>query len=434
MTAEELEGQLQGLMYNQGMLRFLEAQIDKVKDIKIPSLADLDSLDRFDDAFSQGQRLIAKHRCPFDLRTFYKIEEARNGIQEICAILREVMVDWGKQQEVQVLDVIPDAVVEEDRRVLYVHLGYVLEGKRCTDRSFQKEWGAIKKFFDNKMQQLQIVDPADIAWGRKLGKGGGGNVYRGYWKNSPIAIKSLNEDGTKLSLEDFKDFFNEVRIQASLNHPRIVRLHAAAKTGLILMELADNNLSSVCQNEVLEWPTKLKLLQDAAAGLEYMHSKRLIHCDVKSPNYLIFKTSLGRSVKIADFGLTIEVSETRSRTIRKGGGTWEWMAPEIHKNEPHTKASDVFSFGVVMYEVVTGCHPYQRGASNAVIMNKKLTDKPPCNVKEGDCPQEMLKLMKDCCKMNPTERLDMETVIERLALLPLHVAGPLENGVSNQSS
>jgi len=105
--------------------------------------------------------------------------------------------------------------------------------------------------------------------------------------------------------------------------------------------------------------------------------------------------------------------------VRLGGGTLAWMAPESFDGRPITAASDVYSFTVVMYEVVTGAHPYGTGALAPFIMKQKLSGVEPCRVSDKDCPPIMLNLMKRCYELNPRDRPTMEEINAALQDMPL---------------
>jgi len=117
-------------------------------------------------------------------------------------------------------------------------------------------------------------------------------------------------------------------------------------------------------------------------------------------------------VKISNFGCAIAVTDVSNVTVRNLS-RWPWTAPEISVNEPHSQASDVFSFGVIMYEVISEATPYGAGTSDENILKKKNRGDPPCDNLKG-CPEVLTVLMKSCISNVPVARPSMTTVAETL--------------------
>ncbi|CAD7699125.1 unnamed protein product [Ostreobium quekettii] len=408
--------------YSQRMMEFLKSQMDKVQDLEKPPEASKATLDTFNRALASGASLLSKHN-KFDLKNFYRIDDTWAAVELICRSLAEVSREWGKDAAVG--ERIPAECVEEDRQHLYMRLAYIFKDKLVDvrDEKLRQEWYAVRQRHEDQMKGLVVVDNAEIVLGDRIGEGGEGSVHKAVWQGEPVAVKLLCPPNRELDIEDFADFFKEVSIHASLDHAHIVKLQGVSKSGWFVMQLANMDLKSFCKKN-LRWPLKLRLLQQAADGPCYMHSKNLVHCDIKSANFLVFGTDPENcTVKIADFGLTIEARGSRSRTVRRPGGTLEWLAPEVYNGERLTFASDVFSFGVVMYEIITDKHPYgadrlDSQVAPAALMNRKLSGEEPCTVEPHHCPEEMADLMKRCCALNADQRPTMEEVCSVLADLP----------------
>ncbi|CAD7702347.1 unnamed protein product [Ostreobium quekettii] len=194
------------------------------------------------------------------------------------------------------------------------------------------------------------------------------------------------------------------------------------KSGWMLMELADGDLSTLLSDAALPWPTTLNLLQQGAVGLEYVHSRQppLIHGDVKDKNFLYLKIGDAKyDVKLADFGLTTELRDWTTMSLRGVKGTPLWQAPELFNGEPPSLQSDVFSFGLIMHAAVARLPLYGTGTRQLAMIGKKAKGEPPCVVERHHCPDELRELMGRCCALDPRDRPTMKDVTECLSRLPM---------------
>ncbi len=211
----------------------------------------------------------------------------------------------------------------------------------------------------------------------KIGQGGFAAVYRVYDRNVEI------DKALKVFIEAFgndheavEDLRREGKIMMNLTHERIVRIfdvHTSGSIKYIDMEyvegksLTEYKLSypdrKVPEEKVLELGRKI------AEGLEYAHSKRVIHKDLKPQNILVSEDG---DIKITDFGISdcIRLSMTRIASAASSG-TLLYMAPEQIKGEDVGKEADIYSFGVIMYELLSGNPPFFRGAIEYQILNEQ---------------------------------------------------------------
>ena len=231
-----------------------------------------------------------------------------------------------------------------------------------------------------------------------------------------VAMKSMMAtEGAMLSPRDFAAFYAEVFRTASLKSDYVVHVYGVTKSGSVLMELANNDLSS-WYGTSRGLREKLNVLEQAAKALHYVHEKGVVHRDVKSTNSLMFGDGTSPKVKIADFGLAMKKVDVFNSVATRVMGTLHWMAPELFKGHCPDEKSDVYSFGAVMYEVMTGCIPYS-GLLDPAIRRKKLEGNPPGDFKPGEndiSAQELRNLMKMCCTLKPEDRPTMEVVSRRL--------------------
>ncbi|CAN4094568.1 unnamed protein product [Withania somnifera] len=213
------------------------------------------------------------------------------------------------------------------------------------------------------MYDVWTIDFRRLTVGQAFAQGAFGKLYKGIYNGEDVAIKLLERPEHDLerahSME--QQFQQEVMMLATLKHPNIVRLIGACRkptVWCIVTEYARGG--SVRQfltrrhNRVVPLKLAVKQALHVARGMEYVHGLNLIHRDLKSDNLLI---AADKSIKIADFGVARIEMLTEGMTPETG--TYRWMAPEMIQHRPYTQKVDVYSFGIVLWELITGMLPFQ---------------------------------------------------------------------------
>jgi hypothetical protein len=205
----------------------------------------------------------------------------------------------------------------------------------------------------------------------EIGHGGFGIVYRGKWQARDVAIKELlASDIDDDTLEQFKA---EIKIHAQLGaHPRIVMLLGAVMESpeyCLVLELLPGSLRDWLKDKrrVLEWQERLRLSEEIGEGLEFLHSKGIVHRDLKSMNVLI---TVKKAVKLADFGLSrIKRAATSAAYVGAPRGTPAWMAPELFKRPAeYTNASDAYAYGMTLWEICSRQLPFADAENQQVLI------------------------------------------------------------------
>ncbi|XP_051238374.1 interleukin-1 receptor-associated kinase 4 isoform X1 [Dicentrarchus labrax] len=213
--------------------------------------------------------------------------------------------------------------------------------------------------------------------GSRLGEGGFGTVYKGLLNDKPVAVKKLNpmED---VSLDELQVQFNqEIQALRVLKHENLVDMVGFSCDGqhpcLVYALMANGSLLDrlACLDESppLSWQQRCLIAEGTASGLEYLHSNHHVHRDVKSANILLDEKFVA---KISDFGLTRASAKRTSTTMmtEKIVGTRAYMAPEALRGEITSK-SDVFSFGVVLLEILSGLPPADENREPQFLMEMR---------------------------------------------------------------
>lgn len=251
----------------------------------------------------------------------------------------------------------------------------------------------------------------------KIGEGGGATVYKGKWMNEIVAVKMLRVNPANfINNEDsftriFNEFRREIQIMSSLEHPCLVTLKGLCFEPLCIvaeyMLYGDLYHFVRKQDSDLEWPMVLKIACDIAAGMSFLHSAKppIIHRDLKSANVLLASLDLKEVVaKITDFGLSGAVETVSSLEVANP----RWLAPEVMKKEEFTEASDVYSFGIVLWELLTRKIPFDETSFDSVVEEKvKSGERPKI---PNHCPNNFSKLIGDCWQENPKSRPNFKDI------------------------
>ncbi|KAL0586350.1 hypothetical protein ABG067_003963 [Albugo candida] len=282
---------------------------------------------------------------------------------------------------------------------------------------------------DSNSQRYHI-NINDIVLETIIGEGAFGKVYKGLYKQQTVAVKIMIRQN--LSSMVIREFEKEVDIMSRLQHPNICRLVGAclkpSTRALVLEYIELGSLWDYLRaNRAISIQQRAQFLLDTARGMHYLHQFRppILHRDLKSPNLLVEKQSL--TIKIADFGLA-RVKE-QIHTMTGNCGTTQWMAyvvssplcyrsdvcvdrPEVLGNRKYTEKADVYSFGIVVWEIFTSRCPYDdmnQIQTALCVLNYDL--RPPIPSK---CPRFFSRLMRTCWRRDPELRPSFYRIVKTL--------------------
>jgi serine/threonine protein kinase len=216
-----------------------------------------------------------------------------------------------------------------------------------------------------------------------------------------------------------KEFEHEITLMKSLHHPNIVQFVGASNVHenlAIVIEYAPlGSLASVMQKQKLSLSMKITALFETAKALQFLHANGIIHRDIKPQNILVFSLEQRTPVhvKLTDFGTARFITENATNVTRNVG-TFVYMAPEsLGKNPRIDKSADVYSFAILMWEVLYEKEPFtefiwQSDLELHVLAGKRLELDPLLN-------ELLVKLIEECWHPDPSQRPSMTSIAQRLA-------------------
>ncbi len=237
-----------------------------------------------------------------------------------------------------------------------------------------------------------------------IGQGGMGVVYEAYDRelDDLVAIKTLRRDVLSLDPSLLDRFKQEIRLARRVTHPNVLRTYDLGESNglrFLSMELVKGmTLKQLVETgEILPAPAGLRIAKQICAGLAAAHAVGVIHRDVKSQNILIEPTG---GLKILDFGIA-RLTEDREMTAT---GTPDYMSPEQTRGLPLDHRSDIYSTGVVLYEVFTGSLPFEGDSALAVVLKHVHDPAPPPRSKNPWIEPGIVPILTKCLEKKPGAR------------------------------
>uniref|UniRef100_A0A5B7BM37 Protein kinase domain-containing protein n=1 Tax=Davidia involucrata TaxID=16924 RepID=A0A5B7BM37_DAVIN len=282
-----------------------------------------------------------------------------------------------------------------------------------------------------------------------VARGTYGTVYRGTYDNQDVAVKLLDwgEDGIATTAETAAlraSFQQEVAVWHKLDHPNVTKF-VGASMGASNLKIPSKNPSTdgytslpsrACcvvveyltggtlkgflyanRKRKLAFKIVIRLALDLSRGLSYLHSKKIVHRDVKAENMLL---DGHRNLKMADFGVA-RVEAQNPKDMTGETGTLGYMAPEVLDGKPYNRKCDVYSFGICLWEIYCCDLPYLdlsfAEVSSAVVRQNLRPEIPRC------CPSSLANIMRKCWNANAEKRPDMDEVVRLLEAIDTSKGG-----------
>ncbi|KAF3324916.1 serine/threonine-protein kinase HT1-like isoform X1 [Carex littledalei] len=274
------------------------------------------------------------------------------------------------------------------------------------------------------------IDTNLLKMGNKVASGSYGDLYRGTYCSQDVAIKVLKPERVNTDMQ--REFAQEVYIMRKVRHKNVVQFIGACTKPpslcIVTEFMAGGSVYDYLhkQRGVFKPPALLRLAIDVSKGMNYLHQNNIIHRDLKTANLLMDENEV---VKVADFG--VARVKVQSGVMTAETGTYRWMAPEVIEHKPYDHKADVFSFGIMLWELLTGKVPYEylTPLQAAVgVVQKGLRPTMPKNANP-----KLAALIERCWQQDPTERPDFSEILEILQQLSKEVAEESEHKKEKQS-
>ncbi|XP_007901525.1 RAF proto-oncogene serine/threonine-protein kinase [Callorhinchus milii] len=244
---------------------------------------------------------------------------------------------------------------------------------------------------------------------KRIGSGSFGTVYKGKW-HGDVAVKILKV--TDPTPEQLQAFRNEVQVLRKTRHVNILLFMGYMTTfnlAIVTQWCEGSSLYKHLHVQDTKFQTfqLIDIARQAAQGMDYLHAKNIIHRDMKSNNIFLHE---GLTVKIGDFGLaTVKSRWSGSQQVEQPTGSILWMAPEVIRMEevnPYSFQSDVYSYGIVLYELMTGDLPYSHvnNRDQIIFMVGRGFLTPDLSKLYKNCPKTMKRLVSDCVSREKEQR------------------------------
>ncbi|KAM8832906.1 mitogen-activated protein kinase kinase kinase 7 isoform 2-T4 [Spinachia spinachia] len=266
---------------------------------------------------------------------------------------------------------------------------------------------------------FEEINYEDIEVEEVVGRGAFGVVCKAKWKGNDVAIKTIESESER------KAFIVELRQLSRVNHPNIVKLYGSCNNPVCLvMEYAEGgSLYNVLHGaEPLPFYTASHAMSwcfQCSQGVAYLHGmkpKALIHRDLKPPNLLL--VAGGTVLKICDFGTACDIQT--HMTNNKGSAAW--MAPEVFEGNNYSEKCDVFSWGIILWEVITRRKPFDEigGPAFRIMWAVHNGTRPPLI---HNLPKPIESLMTRCWSKDPSQRPSMEEIVKIMTHLMKYFPG-----------
>ena len=321
-----------------------------------------------------------------------------------------------------------DAACGGDRE-LKLHLKQLLDAEQQDTGSLDAPLAHLNGFLKDGEARFQ---PGELVIGRfriirPIGKGGMGEVYEAEdLQLGTIALKTIR-NGIATSSDAFERFRQEVQLARRVSGSQVCRIHELyllpasgnyKATAFLTMEYLDGITlyEKVRRDGPMPWKEALSITLEICEGLRLIHENGIIHRDLKTSNIMLCKQGDGTRIVLMDFGLARDFSAdtaksgSSSSTGRSGRtlpqvimGTPEYMAPEQFEGKPVSPATDIYALGVILYELVTGLHPYAADTPVAAAIRRAKHPLPPSSLRPR-VPGQCDRIIERCLEYDPEKR------------------------------
>lgn len=258
---------------------------------------------------------------------------------------------------------------------------------------------------------LWEIDTREVRFGKRVAAGSNGELYRGTYFSQEVAIKVLKPE--RVNADMLREFSQEVYIMRKIRHKNVVQFIGACTrppTLYIVTEfMSRGSVYDFLHKDkgVFKLSDVVKAAIDVSKGMNYLHQNNIIHRDLKTANVLMDENKV---IKVADFGVARVQAESGVMTAETG--TYRWMAPEVIEHKPYDHKADVFSFGVLLWELITTQIPYSYLTPLQAAVGVVQQGLRPIIPKQTH--PNLAELIEKCWQQDPILRPNFSEIIEKL--------------------
>mmetsp|Transcript_127973 Transcript_127973/g.368717 ORF Transcript_127973/g.368717 Transcript_127973/m.368717 type:complete len:287 (-) Transcript_127973:49-909(-) len=272
--------------------------------------------------------------------------------------------------------------------------------------------------------QLPIIDRTQLVKLEKVGDGRTSDVFRGTYMGVEVAIKEMREFAA-MKPKDRTNLAREIDILRRVKHKHLLGfvgiMENAGKIQVITDFCHGGDVFDLVHNSGLQlaWPQRMVISLDVANAMQYLHSydPPIIHRDLKSLNLLLVSPVVSQSdepfVKVADLGQARMVESVINMTVN--AGTYHWMAPEVFCEEHYDSKVDVYSFSMVLYELICQAIPFGNLKPQMVGVAVIQGERPDLSVVPDDCPPFLREMMTSSWSAAPEDRPDFQSILDQFS-------------------
>ena len=331
------------------------------------------------------------------------------------------------------LDEIALEMVNQQQELLKQHKNMKDEFKRRFDSfKFNLRQDVLKA--QNPMEAKKIQEESklflhipyhDLVSEEQIGQGGFANVYKGTWLSRchPVAIKTIRI--TYLTDSVKQNVLNEIATMYKIRYDYVLGVLGACLEpdyyALVVEFMSLGSLFDVLRKKehICSWTDRWSVALQMTKGVNYLHEMSILHCDIKSLNFLMKQAVDGYLVKISDFGLAKLRQETSRQTtehVEQVGvsGTLQWKAPELLKFGKPSKTSDIYSLGVVFWELATRCVPYEDSDEAIIYQGVKAGQRLEIPT---DVPHTFASMISIAWSQEPNKRPTAQAIIKEIMIV-----------------
>eukprot|EP00008_Paramoeba_atlantica_P014080 CAMPEP_0201481142 /NCGR_PEP_ID=MMETSP0151_2-20130828/5464_1 /ASSEMBLY_ACC=CAM_ASM_000257 /TAXON_ID=200890 /ORGANISM="Paramoeba atlantica, Strain 621/1 / CCAP 1560/9" /LENGTH=702 /DNA_ID=CAMNT_0047863209 /DNA_START=533 /DNA_END=2641 /DNA_ORIENTATION=+ len=269
------------------------------------------------------------------------------------------------------------------------------------------------------------VNKSEVNLIEVIGSGLYCTVWRGQCRGTMVAVKipkEISQDTLQLAPE----LIQEMSALRSPDVSSLIGVCLEEENLMLITELMSGNLRKLLQSRTyLSLPLRLRMALDCSTGMQYLHSSNIVHGDLKSSNVLYEELGSDYAIRVSDSGLARLFS---SKGNAKAVGTPFYTAPEVLLGGDPSKESDVYSFGILLYEFVSRKLPFSN-YENYEVFKKALTTQAVRPTLPKDCPPEVATLIERCWDQNPNKRPNFVDIRMKLWDLVIQLSIPDSGGI-----